>query len=142
MRRIGESSKLHSINLPSTGGRIADTRPEAERPRDPDRGRYHARYYASNPRPRPEFRGFNAETTASALFLAMLGAITGDQRFAVGAEHGMSFIEREVLPRQLWFDFETFLSCARKDYSIFDSQYPQNNLAEIQALTAMLPSLI
>ncbi len=53
----------------------------------------------------------------------------------------MSFIEREVLPRQRWFDFETFLSCARKDYSFFDSwtaQYPQNNLAEIQAPSAML----
>jgi hypothetical protein len=98
-------------------------------------------YYASNLQPRAEFRDFNAETTASALLLSTLGAITGDQRFIVGAEHGMSFIEREVLPRQRWFDFETYLSCARKDYSFFDSwtaQYPQNNMAEIQAPTVML----
>ena len=98
-------------------------------------------YYASNLEPRAEFRDFNAETTASALLLATLGGITGDQRFIVGAERGMSFIEREVLPRQRWFDFETFLSCARKDYSFFDTwtaQYPQNNLAEIQAPAAML----
>jgi hypothetical protein len=98
-------------------------------------------YYASNLQPRTEFRNFNAETTASALLLATLGAITGDQRYIVGAENGMSFIEREVLPRQRWFDFETYLSCARKNYDFFDSwtaQYPQNNMAEIQAPTVML----
>jgi hypothetical protein len=98
-------------------------------------------YYASNLEPRAEFRDFNAETTASALLLATLGGITGDQRFIAGAERGMGFIEREVLPRQRWFDFETFLSCARKDYNFFDTwtaQYPQNNLAEIQAPAAML----
>jgi hypothetical protein len=98
-------------------------------------------YYASNLAPRAEFRDFNAETTASALLLATLGSVTGDQRFIAGAERGMSFIEREVLPRQRWFDFETFLSCARKDYNFFDTwtaQYPQNNLAEIQAPAAML----
>ena len=53
----------------------------------------------------------------------------------------MSFIEREVLQRQRWFDFETFLSCAGKHYNFFDSwiaQYPQNNKAEIQASSAML----
>lgn len=98
-------------------------------------------YYASNLQPRTEFRDFNAETAASALLLATLGADTGDQRFVAGAEKGMSFIEREVLPRQRWFDFETYLSCARKDYSFFDSwtaQYPQNNMAAIQAPVTML----
>ncbi|WP_058186400.1 glycoside hydrolase family 88 protein [Terracidiphilus gabretensis] len=98
-------------------------------------------YYASTLVPRKEFRDFNAETTASALLLATLGEITGDQRYIVGAEHGMSFIEREVLPRQRWFDYETYLSCARKDYSFFDAwtaQYPQNNMAEIQAPVTML----
>jgi hypothetical protein len=98
-------------------------------------------YYASNLEPRAEFRDFNAETSASALLLATLGGITGDQRFITGAERGMRFIENEVVPRQRWFDFETFLSCARKPYSFFDrwtAQYPQNNLAEIQAPAAML----
>lgn len=98
-------------------------------------------YYASNLKPREEFRDFNAETAASALLLVTLGSITGNQRYIVSAEDGMKFIEREVLPRQRWFDFETYLSCARKDYSFFDSwtaQYPQNNLAEIQAPAVML----
>jgi hypothetical protein len=48
----------------------------------------------------------------------------------------MEFITREVVPRQRWFDFETFLSCARKDYGFYDrwtAQFPQNNLAAIQA---------
>lgn len=53
----------------------------------------------------------------------------------------MHFIGREVVPRQRWFDFETFLSCARKPYDFFDpwtAQFPQNNLAELQAPEAML----
>jgi hypothetical protein len=91
--------------------------------------------------PRQEFRDFNAETAPSALFLATLGKITGDQRYIAAAERAMDFVVREVLPRQRWFDFETYLSCARKDFAFYDhwtAQYPQNNLAEIQAAQAML----
>jgi hypothetical protein len=98
-------------------------------------------YDAGNLEPRQEFRDFNAETGPSALLLATLGEATGDMRYIVAAERAMSFIQREVLPRQRWFDFETYLSCARKDYDFFDhwtAQYPQNNLAEIQAVAAML----
>lgn len=98
-------------------------------------------YNSANLEPRAEFRDFNAETSASALFLATLGMSTGDQRYIAAAERAMQFIHREVLPRQRWFDFETYLSCARKDYAFYDgwtAQYPQNNLAEIQAPAAML----
>jgi len=98
-------------------------------------------YIAATLKPRDEFRDFNAETAASALFLATLGSVSGDVRYTAAAERAMDFIVREVLPRQRWFDFETYLSCARKDYSFFDpwtAQYPQNNLAEIQAPAAML----
>jgi hypothetical protein len=98
-------------------------------------------YYSATLKPREEFRDFNAETAPSALLLVTLGVSTGDKRYIEAAERAMSFIQREVLPRQRWFDFETFLSCARKDYSFFDrwtAQYPQNNLAEIQAPAAML----
>jgi hypothetical protein len=98
-------------------------------------------YEATTLAPRKEFRDFNAETAASALLLVTLGNSTGDMRYIAAAEHAMSFIEREVLPRQRWFDFETYLSCARKDYGFFDrwtAQYPQNNLAEMQAPEAML----
>ncbi len=53
----------------------------------------------------------------------------------------MAFIAREVVPRQRWFDFETFLSCARKPYSFYDpwtAQFPQNNLSQTQAAAAWL----
>ena len=53
----------------------------------------------------------------------------------------MDFIAKEVEPRQRWFDFETFLSCARKPFDFYDkwtAQYPQNNLATIQAAKAYL----
>ena len=98
-------------------------------------------YLASTLAPREEFRDFSAEAGTSALLLATLGTMTGDQQYTAAAERTMGFIEREVLPRQRWFDFETFLSCARKDYDFYDSwtaQYPQNNLAEMQAVQAML----
>jgi len=98
-------------------------------------------YNANSLEPRTELRDFNAETAVSALLLVTLGTETGDSRYLAGAERAMAFVRREVVPRQRWFDFETFLSCARKSYGFFDSwtaQYPQNNLAEIQAPEAML----
>lgn len=52
-----------------------------------------------------------------------------------------NFIAQDVLPRQRWFDFETFLSCARKPIAFYDAwtaQYPQNNLSQIQAVMADL----
>jgi hypothetical protein len=98
-------------------------------------------WYSSSLQPRAEFRDFNAETAPSALFLATLGTVTGDQRYIAAAERAMGFVTKEVVPRQRWFDFETFLSCARKDYGFYDqwtAQFPQNNLAEIQAPQAWL----
>lgn len=98
-------------------------------------------YYADTLEPRAELRDFNAETAPSALLLVELGSLSGDARFTSAAERAMNFVEQQVLPRQRWFDFETYLSCARKDFSFFDSwtaQYPQNNLAEMQAPQAML----
>ena len=98
-------------------------------------------YNAETLQPRSEFRDFNAETAPSALLLAVLGQETGERRYIAAAERAMLFIEREVRPRERWFDFETFLSCARKDFGFFDAwtaQFPQNNLAEIQAAQAML----
>lgn len=98
-------------------------------------------YDAQSFQPRPEFRDFNAETAPSALFLATLGTVTHDPRYIAAAEKAMDFVTKEVVPRQRWYDFETFLSCARKDYGFYDqwtAQYPQNNLAEIEAVRAWL----
>ncbi|HZY64249.1 MAG TPA: hypothetical protein VFE38_17155 [Edaphobacter sp.] len=98
-------------------------------------------WYNSSLQPRKEFRDFNAETAVSALFLVNLGTATGDHRYIAAAERAMDFITKEVVPRQRWYDFETFLSCARKPYDFYDkwtAQYPQNNLAEIEAPRAWL----
>jgi hypothetical protein len=98
-------------------------------------------WYSQELVPREQFRDFNAETAGSALFLAELSGVTGDQKYLAGAEKAMAFVTREVIPRQRWFDFETFLSCARKPYSFYDprtAQFPQNNLSQTQAAAAWL----
>jgi hypothetical protein len=98
-------------------------------------------WYDKDLKPRSEFRDFNAETAASALLLASLSQATGDRTYLNAAERAMGFITKEVLPRQRWFDFETFKSCARKPFDFYDAwtaQYPQNNLATIQAAKAYL----
>ena len=98
-------------------------------------------WYDGDLKPRTEFRDFNAETAASALLLASLGEVTGDRTYLKAAERAMGFITKEVLPRERWYDFETFKSCAPKPFDFYDAwtaQYPQNNLAEIQAAKAYL----
>lgn len=98
--------------------------------------------YDNGLKPRSEFRDFNAgSTAASALFLASLSEATGNRAYLNAATAAMAFIQREVIPRQRWFDFETFLSCARKPFGFYDpwtAQYPQNNLSQIQAAKAYL----
>ena len=62
-------------------------------------------------------------------------------RYREAALRAQEFVTREVLPRQRWFDFETFLSCARKPLDFYDrwtAQYPQNNLSTMQAAQAYL----
>jgi hypothetical protein len=98
-------------------------------------------WYDESFTPRTEFRDFNGETGVSALLLAELGSETKDARYTEAAERAMQFVTDQVIPRQKWFDFETFLSCARKPYDFYDTwtaQFPQNNLAEIQTVQAWL----
>lgn len=90
---------------------------------------------------RLQFRDFNAETAASAIFLLELGEITGREEFTSGGMLALEFIEKYVRPRQRWFDLETFLSCAKKPFSFYDgytAQYPQCNLSTIFAAFACL----
>lgn len=98
-------------------------------------------WYDNDLKPRDEFHDFNAETAASALFLASLSEATHERSYQAAAVRAIDFITREVLPRERWFDFETFLSCARKPFDFYDkwtAQYPQNNLSTIQAAKAYL----
>ncbi|HEY3739688.1 MAG TPA: hypothetical protein VGL53_07585 [Bryobacteraceae bacterium] len=87
--------------------------------------------------PTSNMRDFNAETAGSALFLAKLSELAADgATYRTAAVRAQEFIDREVVPRQRWYDFETFVSCARKPFEFYDrwtAQYPQNNLSTIQA---------
>jgi hypothetical protein len=67
--------------------------------------------------------------------------MTGNKAYADAATHAMEFVTRKVHPRQLWWDYETFKSCARKEFDFYDritAQYPQNNLGTMQAAMAYL----
>jgi hypothetical protein len=98
-------------------------------------------WYDSKLKPREEFRDYNAETAGSALFLLELSELTGNHAYREAGARAMDFITRETLPRQRWFDYETFKSCARKKMDFYDgmtAQYPQNNLSTMQAAMAYL----
>jgi hypothetical protein len=98
-------------------------------------------WFDANLKPRQEFRDFNAETAGSALFLAEFARVVSDSKYLNAAIQAQEFISREVLPRQRWYDFETFLSCARKPFDFYDrwtAQYPQNNLSQMQAVQSYL----
>lgn len=90
---------------------------------------------------RKAFRDFNAETATSAMFLMEYGDIVGDSKALSAGEKALDFITEKVLPRQRWFDLETFLSCSKKSFEFYDSitaQYPQCNLSQIHASIAYL----
>jgi hypothetical protein len=98
-------------------------------------------WFGEDFQPRPEFRDFNAETAGSALFLAEFAQVVSDSKYLNAAIQAQDFVSREVVPRQRWYDFETFLSCARKPFDFYDAwtaQYPQNNLSQMQAVQAFL----
>jgi hypothetical protein len=98
-------------------------------------------WYNAELKPRQEFHDVNAETAGSAFFLLELGEFTGEQRYIAAATRAMEFITREVVPRQLWWDYETFKSCSRKKFDFYDrmtAQYPQNNLSTMQAAMAYM----
>jgi hypothetical protein len=98
-------------------------------------------YHPETLEPAPEFRDENAETAGAALFLAEFARRSHDTRYRDAAVKGMEYILREIVPRQKWFDFETFFSCSRKPLGFFDRfthQHPQNTLSMHQAAEACL----
>lgn len=91
--------------------------------------------------PAIEMRDLNAETAPVSLFLSELYNITRNISYLQAAQRAMSFIENFVVPESKWFDYETFVSCSPKPFNFYDpltSQWPQNNLAMIQAAMAAL----
>ena len=91
--------------------------------------------------PRLEFLTENAETAGSALFLAELFNRTKEPSYLAAAQQAMNYLTREILPRNKWFDYETFTSCSRKPFDFYDAvtgQFPQNTLSMNQAAKAYL----
>ncbi|MDZ7360230.1 MAG: hypothetical protein ONB46_05820 [candidate division KSB1 bacterium] len=98
-------------------------------------------FHRHDHRPREEFFQENAETAGSALFLAGLFNRTKEQRYLDAAVNAMNYLTREILPRNKWFDDETFLSCSRQPFDFYDSltgQFPQSTLSMNQAAMAYL----
>lgn len=98
-------------------------------------------FHRRDQQPRPEFFQENAETAGSALFLAEFFTRTKEQRYLAAAVKAMDYVTREILPRNKWFDYETFTSCSRKPFDFYDprtGQFPQNTLSMNQAAKAYL----
>lgn len=56
----------------------------------------------------------SAQAATSLWFLAELYRTTGDAKYLTAAEAIAAYLEREVLPRQLWTDSEQYFSCGAK----------------------------
>lgn len=81
-----------------------------------------------------------AETAPVVLFLLELYKASHQSAYLSAARKGLAFLDREVIPRRKWYDFETFWSCSPRLIA-FDSrtrQWPANDLALIHATAAYL----
>jgi hypothetical protein len=82
----------------------------------------------------------SATTAAPAMFLAQLFLVESNVRYLEAAIKACDFIAGEVMPRQKWFDYETFFSCSKKRLGLFDENtgtYPQNTMSMYWAAEAM-----
>jgi hypothetical protein len=85
-------------------------------------------------------RTVKAETGPVALFLLELCAQDSDPHYLEAAKKGLEFLEREVIPKRQWYDYETFWSCSPRT-PLLDArtqQWPANNLALSQTVAAYL----
>ena len=70
-------------------------------------------------------------TSAAVLFLAELYKIRGDESIVNVIKKGMDFVIENIIPRNIWFDYETFFSCTilpTNTYDKYTEQYPNNNM--------------
>lgn len=80
---------------------------------------------------------FNAEGGIHIWFLSELYGATKDRRYLEAAKRMARFLTGEILPRQRWYDFETFYSCSIKPENFYDaytSQWPQCTLSMLWAM--------
>lgn len=81
----------------------------------------------------------SATTACPAMFLAQFFMLENDARYLDAALKAGDFLATEVLPRQKWFDFETFYSCSHKRPGFFDpntATFPQNTMSMYWAAEA------
>jgi hypothetical protein len=74
------------------------------------------------------------------LFLLELYRQDRNPQYLEAAKKGLAFLEKEVIPKRQWYDYETFWSCSPRQ-ATFDArtqQWPANNLALGQAVAAYL----
>ncbi|MBZ5560936.1 MAG: hypothetical protein LAP13_00790 [Acidobacteriia bacterium] len=80
---------------------------------------------------------FNGEGGIHIWFLCELYQATREKKYLDAAERIATFLKKEILPQQRWYDFETFYSCSIKPENFFDSytgQWPQCTLSMLWAI--------
>jgi hypothetical protein len=85
-------------------------------------------------------RTVKAETGPIVLFLLELYAQDADPRWLAAAKRGLAFLEKDVIGRRQWYDFETFWSCSPRKPELDERtrQWPANDLALGQTVAAYL----
>ncbi len=74
----------------------------------------------------------SASTACSSMFLVLLYQVTGKKDYLEAAKRAAEFLEKEVIPPQKWFDYETFYSCSRRNPDTFNrytATYRQNTMS-------------
>lgn len=88
-------------------------------------------YFDSDLNPAPQLK-VSATTSIGGAVLAKIAKLTGNRKFRDAAVKAAEFMEREILPRRNFQDFEVFYSCSRKPLFWIDpinNILPVNNLA-------------
>jgi len=80
---------------------------------------------------------WNADGGVHIWVLSELYKATKDLKYLDAAKKMAKFMLEEVMPREKWYDFETFYSCAIKPETFFDKytgQYPANTMSVYWAI--------
>jgi hypothetical protein len=85
-------------------------------------------------------RQVKAETGPVVLFLLEMYRQDKNPRWLAAARKGIEFLERDVIPKRQWYDFETFFSCSPRGpkFDARSGQWPANDLALSQTVAAYL----
>ena len=78
----------------------------------------------------------SASTAGPMMFMALLAALDKDEAVLESAKKMAGFIEEQVLPKHLWYDYETVFSCSRHPQRFMDKRTgipPQNGMSMLWA---------